>query len=131
MTTALGGESGDVITTPTFVDMKNYDLVVGVGQVSNVVSTHVITLKAYEATSTAGAGSTSMTHSLASDTYTSTQATDLDVLIAQVRGEDLNTATSSFHYVGFKLSTNDGDGTEAASVHMICGRARYKQASLP
>lgn len=126
MSTALGGETSDVITTPTFVSMANYDLVVGLAQVSNVVSTHVVTLQAYEATSTAGAGSTAI--SGASDTYTSTQATDLDILITQVRGEDLSTG---YQYVGFKVSTDDADGTEVASVFIIEGRARYKQATMP
>ena len=128
LTTALGGETSDVITTPTFKDMANYDLVRGVGIVSNVVSTHVITLLMYEATATTGAGSQSLTHTLATDTYTSTQATDVDILEVQTRGEDLS---SGYQYVGAKLSTDDADGTEVAAIFLVSGRARYKQATLP
>jgi len=126
MSTALGGETSDVITTPVFVDMANYDLVRAVAQVSNVVSTHVVTLAMYEATATDGSGSATV--SGASDTYTSTQVTDLDVLEAQVRGEDLS---SGFQYIGAKVSTDDADGTEVASVMLVQGRSRYKQSTLP
>lgn len=125
MTTALGGESSDVITTPVFVNAENYDLIRAQAQVSNVVSTHVVTLAMYEATATDGSGSTAI--SGASDTYTSTQVTDLDILEAQIRGEGLS---SGYQYVGAKVSTDDADGTEVASVMMIQGRARYKQSSL-
>ena len=128
MTTALGGESSDKITTPTFVFMKNYDLVRAVAQVSNVVSTHIISLKMYEATATGGGGSTSLTHAQASDDYTSAASTTLDILEAQTRGEDL---TSGYGYVGAILSTDDADGTEAVSLHLECGRARYKQSTMP
>ena len=128
MSAALGAETSDKITTPVFVYMKNYDLVRAVGQVSNVVSTHAISLKMYEATTTAGAGSQSLTHAQASDTYTSAASTTLDILEAQTRGEDL---TSGYGYVGAILSTNDGDGTEVASLHLECGRARYKQSTMP
>ena len=128
MTTALGGETSDVITTPVFVNGANYDLTRAVAQVSNVVSTHVITLLMYEATATDGSGSASLTHAGATDTYTSTQVTDVDVLEAQTRGEDLS---SGYQYVGAKLSTDDADGNEVGSVFLVQGRARYKQDTMP
>lgn len=130
MTTALGGETtvADTITTPVFADGANYDLTRAVAQVSNVVSTHVVTLLMYEATATDGSGSQSLTHAGATDTYTSTQATDIDVLEAQTRGEDLS---SGYRYIGAKLSTDDADGTEVGSVFLVQGRARYKQSSMP
>ena len=126
MSTSLGGEGSDLITTPIFVDAANYDLIRAVAQVSNVVSTHVVTLQMWEATATGGGGSQTLAG--ASDTYTSTQVTDLDILEAQVRGEGLS---SGFQYVGAKLATDDADGTEAASLKIVQGRARYKQATLP
>ena len=126
MSTSLGEETSDKITTPVFVDAANYDLVRAQAQVSNVVSTHVVTLQMYEATTTAGAGSTTI--SGATDVYTSTQATDVDILECQIRGKDLS---SGYQYVGAVLSTDDADGTEAASVSIVQGRARYAQSTLP
>ena len=128
MSTSLGGESSDVITTPVFVDAANYDLIRAVAQVSNVVATHTVTLRMYEATTSAGAGSASLTSARASDTYLSTQVTDVDILEAQIRGADLS---SGYQYVGALLSTDDADGTEAGSVFIVQGRSRYKQATMP
>ena len=128
MSTELGAETtiADAIATPTYVDMANYDLVIGVGQVSDVVSAQVITLQMYEATDNTGGGAAAITG--ATDTYTSAATATLDVLVAQVRGEDL---TAGYQYVGARLTTNDTDGSEIASVLLHEGRARYKQATLP
>lgn len=127
---ALGGESGpdDTITTDTFVNMENYDLVVFQAHGSGVASDDVLTLKAYEATATDGTGSQSLTHSLASDTFTATATSETDVLVAQVRGEDLS---SGYQYVGAKLSTSNATGTEKVGIIVNQMRARYKQSSLP
>lgn len=128
MSTALGTEStiADAIQTPTFADMANYDLIVGVGQVSNVSSGSTVTLQMYQATDATGGGSAVVTG--ATDTYLSAATATLDVLVAQVRGEDL---TAGYQYVGARLTTGQADGTEVASIMLHEGRARYKQATLP
>jgi len=127
---ALGSETSiaDTKETAEYVDMRNYDLVVFQGIASAVKSGSTVTLKIYEATSTAGAGSQSMTHASASDTMLSTNATDTDILVCQVRGEDLS---SGYRYVGAQISTNDATGTEKVGVVINQMRARYKQATLP
>jgi len=130
MSSELGAETSiaDAIQTPTFANMANYDLVRGVAQVSNVMSGQVITLQMYEASDSTGGGS--QTISGASDTYTSAATATLDVLEAQVRGEAL-TIASGYQYVGARVTTNDTDGSEVASVVLVQGRARYKQATMP
>ena len=125
LTTSLGNETGDLITSALFVDMKNYDLVVGVGIVTGVASAKVVTLRAYEATTTAGAGSASLA---ANDTFTAAATSDTDQLVCQVRGEDLS---AGFQYVGFKLSVNDSTSAGIAGLVQHAMRARYKQASMP
>jgi len=128
MSKELGAETtiADAIQTPNFQNMANYDLVGGIGHVSHVVSGQVITLQLYEATDATGGGATAITG--ATDTYTSAATASLDILFAQVRGEGLS---AGYQYVGARLTTNDTDGSEIASVHTIAGRARYKQATLP
>ena len=125
---ALGAETSDVITTAEYVNMANYDLVVFKAIASGVASSKILTLLAYEATATDGSGSASLTHDLASDTFTSTATNHTDVLVCQVRGEELS---AGFQYVGAKLSTNQTDGTEKAGIIIEQQRARYKQATLP
>lgn len=125
---ALGGETSDVITTAEFVNMENYDLVVFQAIASGVASSKILTLTAYEATATDGSGSQSLTHSMASDTFTATATNHTDVLVAQVRGEELS---AGFQYVGAKLATNQTDGTEKAGIVINQMRARYKQSTLP
>ncbi len=125
---ALGGETSDLITSGIFVDMANYDMVVGVAHASGVASGSVVTLAMYQATDTAGSGSATV--SGASDTFTSTATSDTDVLVAQVRGEDLSTSTA-YHYVGWKLSTDNGSGAEKVGGVTLQMRGRYKQSSLP
>ena len=125
---ALGGETSDLITTAEFVNMANYDLVVFQAVASGVASDSVLTFLAYEATATNGGGSASLTHGSATDTFTSTNTTDTDVLVVQVRGEDLS---SGYQYVGAKLATSNGSGTEKVAIVINQMRARYKQSSLP
>ena len=127
MSSELGTETtiADAVATPTYADMANYDLVVGVGQVSNVVSAQVVTLALYEATDNTGGGAQTLAG--ATDTYTSAATATLDVLVAQARGEDLS---AGYQYVGARITTNDTDGSEVASVVLHEGRARYKQATL-
>lgn len=125
VTSALGGETSDTLTTLTFVSAENYD-VIGVAAVaSEVASGSTVTLTMYQATATDGSGSATITG--ASDTFTSTNVTDVDTLFAQVRASDL---TSGYQYVGAKLSTNDGSGTEEAAMIFICAKPRYGQATL-
>ena len=125
---ALGGETNDLITSATYVDMKNYDLVIGVCTASGVVSAQTLTLQMWQATNTAGGASKTVTG--ATDTYLSVATASTDVLVAQVRGEDLDVA-GGFRYVGWKLTTNDTDGAEKVAGVTLQGRARYKQATLP
>ena len=60
---------------------------------------------------------------------TEDMTTDTDVLVAQVRGEDLD-VDSGFQYVGFKLATG-GNGTEKVGGVLLQLRPRYSQATLP
>lgn len=128
LSTALGGETDDQLATNEYVNMANYDLVVVNAVASGVASDSVITLKMYEATATNGAGSASLTHSLASDTFTATATNDLGSLTVQVRGEELS---SGFQYVGAIISTSNASGTEKVGMIINQMRARYKQATLP
>jgi hypothetical protein len=126
MSVQLGAETSDYIQTPTFANMENYDLIIGVGQVSNCSSGSAVTLQMYEATDATGGGAQAVTG--ATDVYTSAALAACDVLIAQVRGEDLS---AGYQYVGARLTAGQADGTEIASVWLLEGRARYKQATLP
>lgn len=125
ITSALGGESSDTLTTATFVNMANYDIVGVYAIASEVASDAVVTLKLYEATAANGGGSATITG--ASDTFTSTNVTDLGELYAQVRAAGLS---SGFQYVGAKLSTGDGSGTEEAAMFIIQAKPRYASSSL-
>lgn len=128
MSEAMGAETtiADAIATPTYANMANYDLVIGVAQVSDASSGATVTLQMYEATDATGGGAQAVTG--ATDTYTSAATSVVDVLVAQVRGEDLS---AGFQYVGARITTDDADGTEVAAVLLMQGRARYKQATLP
>lgn len=123
LTEALGGESNDIMKTK-FYDMENYDAILGICLGMTVVSTHIITLKMYEATDTDGGGSATI--SGASTTYVSTQATDAFQLVIEV---DADMLTDGYDFVGMEASTDDADGSEniALSVTPILGR--YPQAS--
>ena len=124
--TKISAESGDLITSATFVDMENYDLAVAVAHVTGVASGKIITLRLWEATAAAGTGSQSLA---ISDTFTAEATSDTDVLVAQVRAAAL---TSGYQYVGFKLSTNDsGTGAEIGGGVILQLRSRYNQATLP
>ena len=128
--TRYGGfqvDFGDTdIVSSEYVDMKNYDLVVGVALASHIDSDSIVTLTMYQATSTAGADSAAVSSTI----HTSTGSTEAIAITAQVRGEDLST-TTAFHYVGFVITSDDATNTtEGAGVlHQL--RARYKQATLP
>ena len=128
ISTALGGSSSpaaDTVETATYVDMRYYDLCVAYGLASYLASGSTITLQLYEGTSTAGAGSATLSGK--TDTFLSTNVTDTDVLQAEVRGQELS---SGYRYVGARLSTNNGSGTEKVSLMLLQGRARFAQATL-
>jgi hypothetical protein len=125
---ALGGETSDTLTSATFVNAKNYDVVIAECQYSGIASGSVVTMTIWQGTSTAGASSKTVTS--ASTSVTSTATTDKGVLIVQVRGAELDMA-SGFCYVGAKVVTNNTSGTEQVALNMIQGRARYPQSSLP
>jgi len=121
----LGAETNDKIETATFVDMRDYDLVIAYAQASNVNSDGVVTLTLLQATSTAGAGSATTTFT---DTFTSTATTDTDVLQAEMRGEQLS---SGYRYAGARLAVSSGGDAERVSLILVQGRPRYGQHSLP
>ena len=125
ITHSLGAETSDTITTLRFPSMENYDVITFIGIASELASGSAITMTAYEATGTDGSGSSSI--SGATDVFTSTNATDTDVLIVQVRAADL---TAGYQYVGAKLVSGDGSGTEEAALIAIQSRPRYGQATL-
>ena len=125
ITSALGGETSDTITTATFVDMENYDIVEFIGIGIEVASDSVLTLTAYEATATDGSGSSSITG--ATDTFTSTNVTDTDVLRVQVNAAQLS---AGYQYVGAKLVSSNASGTEEAAIIVLQANPRYAQATL-
>ena len=125
VTSGLGAETSDTLTTATFVNMENYDVVGVYGIASEVASGSTVTLKLYEATGADGSGSATITG--ASDTFTSTHVTDLGDVFAEVRAGALS---AGYQYVGAKLSTDNGSGTEEAAMFFILGRPRYGQATL-
>jgi hypothetical protein len=127
VTSALGGESSDVLTTLTFVDAQNFDTIGVIGIASEVASDSVIALRLWEATAANGGGSASLTTTYASDTFTSTNTTDVDQLFVQVRSADLS---AGYPFVGAKISTSNASGTEEAAMIFVCGNPRYGGASM-
>ncbi len=124
-TAALGGETDDILKT-AFYNMKNYDAILCLAIASNVVNTHILTLKAYQATDTDGGGSATITGQ--STTYTSSQATDVIQELIEV---DADMLTDGYDYVGFEASTDDADGTEGVGLAVIPTFARFRQATTP
>jgi len=121
---ALGGETSDKIETAVFADMRYYDVIAAYAMASGVASGSVITLTILEGTSTAGAGSATTSQT---DTFTSTNTTDTDLLQAEIRAEQLS---SGYRYVGARLATSNGSGTEKVALVLVQGRPRYAQSSL-
>jgi hypothetical protein len=124
-TEALGGETSDILNTAAY-NMKNYDAILGIAVMMTVVSTHVITLKMFEATDTDGGGSSAI--SGASTTYTSTQATDVAQFVLEVDADQL---TDGSDYVFMQASTDDADGSEDVNLVVIPTYGRYRQATTP
>lgn len=126
---ALGAEStpDDTVVSAEFVNMANYDLVVALAHASGVAASASLTLVMWQATASDGSDSKTVTG--ATDTFVSTATSDTDVLVAQVRGEDLD-VDSGFQYVGFKLETS-GNGTEKVGGVLLQLRPRYSQATMP
>lgn len=127
--TAYGGfqaTANSGFTFGTWADMANYDLVVALVTYSHIASGSTVALTAYQATS--NDGSASKTIAGASDAVTPAATSTTGVLIAQVRGQDLD-AAGGFHYVGFKMTSNDASGYVAGV--MIADRGRYSQATPP
>ena len=128
--TRFGNIGTDIEGTPLvsaeYVNMENYDLVVGAAVASDVESASTITLTMYQGTDSDGADSAAISSTVA----TSTASSHEHALVAQVRGEELST-TAAFHYVGWILTCNDSNTTTdgAGVLHQM--RARYKQATLP
>lgn len=125
---ALGGETSDTLTSAAFVSAKNYDVVIAQALYSGIASGSVVTLTIWQGSSTAGAGS--KTVSGASTSFTAANTTDTGILTVQVRGAQLDMG-SGFTYVGAKLVTGNASGTEKVGLWLVQGRARYPQASLP
>jgi len=121
----LGAEASDTIVSANFFDMANFDLVIGIGQLSSVASDQTVTLQLYEATDNTGGASQTLAG--ATDTYVSVAGASIDIVQAQARGEDLS---NGFQFVGVRVTTDDTDGSESASIFLVGGRARYKQATL-
>lgn len=124
-TAALGGETSDVLAT-AYYSLKNYDKMACFVVASNVVSTHVLTVKMSQGTDTDGGGSATI--SGASTTYTSTQATDVVAYCLEVDAEEL---TDGKDYVNVQVSTDDADGTEDVTLLMVPCNPRYGQATMP
>lgn len=125
VTEALGGETSDIMKT-AFYNMKNYDAILGIAIFKTVVSTHVITLKMWQASDTDGSGSATITG--ASTVYTSTQATDAVQFAIEVDADQL---TDGLDYVALEASTDDADGSEAVALAVVPTWGRYRQATTP
>jgi len=128
LSTALGGETSpaDAIQTAEFINMENYHNIVAYGIATNVASDEVLTLQIYEATTSAGAGS--QTVSGYTDTFTSTNVTDSDVLQAEIKADQLS---SGFTHVGARLTTATGASTAVVGLMLVAGTPRYMQSTLP
>ena len=126
--TAYGGflATSGGFTFGTWADMANYDLVVALVTYSHVASGSTLALTAYQATDSSGGASKTVAG--ASDAVTPSATTVTGVLIAQVRGQDIDVA-NGFRYVGFKTTSNDTTGYVAGV--MIADRGRYSQATPP
>jgi hypothetical protein len=129
LSTALGGETSDIKATGTFINGGLYDLIEAYGLVSGVASGSVVTLEVWQATTSAGAGSKTLT-TRSTDTFTSAATSETDLLRCQARGEDLDVA-GGFNFVGAKISTNNTSGTEVVGIVLNGLRARFAQATLP
>jgi hypothetical protein len=118
---------GQSTITTTYANMANYDLLVGVLSGSALASGSTLTLKAYQASTSTGSGSKTVTGATA--TVVGGTASTF-ALVCQVRGQDLD-AGNGFQYVSFLGTTNNGSGVELGIVTLIGGRARYKQSTVP
>lgn len=127
LSTSLGNESGpaDAIQTKEFINMKYYHNIVAYGIATEVGSGDTITLQIYEATDSDGNGSATTTHT---DTYESTNATNVDLLQAEIKADQLS---SGFTHAGARLTTDNGSGTEVVGLMLLAGSPRYAQATLP
>ena len=121
---ALGGETSDLVESSLFVDMANYDIVVAYGMASGVATGVVISLVLLEATDTAGSGSATTSKT---DVFTATATNHTDVLQAEIKAEELS---AGYRFVGMRMTT-DGDATEKVCGLIVQGAPRYAQASLP
>jgi len=110
-----------------WADAKNYDIIVGLAAGTNVASGSVVTMKAYQASTSTGSGSKTVTG--ATWTYTAGAASTY-IIACQVRGQDLDVA-NGFEYVSFVVTTGNGSGVETGTGIVLGGRARYKQATVP
>ena len=124
-TEALGGESSDIMKTK-FYNMKNYDAILGIAVAQTVVATHTLTFKMFQGTDTDGAGSATI--AAASDTYLSTQVTDVYQSIIEV---DADMLTDGSDYVAMEASTDDADGSEVVTLVVVPTFARFRQATTP
>jgi len=122
---ALGGVSGDNQES-AFYQMTNYHGAMILALCENVVSTHVVTLVAYEGTDTDGGGSATISGRSASATSTST-----DDVISLVLHVDAAEMTTAYEYLGGRIATDDPDGTENVFVGVIPLNPRYGQATPP
>jgi len=121
----LGVETNDKVESSLFVDMKNYNNVVLYGMASGASSGQIISLIALEATDTAGSGSATTSKT---DTFLATATNHTDVLQVEIKAEEL---TANYHFVGIRMTTDDGSGTEKVSGIIVQGAPRYAQATLP
>ncbi len=124
-TEALGGETSDIMKTK-FYNMKNYDAILGIAVAQTVVATHTLTFKMWQGSDTDGAGSATI--SAASDTYLSTQVTDVYQSIIEVDADQL---TDGLDYVAMEASTDDADGSEVVTLVVVPTSGRYRQATTP
>lgn len=126
LSTDLGAETSpdNTVQTAEFINMKYYHNIVAYGLASNVGSGDTITLQIYEATDSDGNGSATTTHT---DTYLSTNATNVDLLQAEIKADQLS---SGFTHAGARLTTDNGSGTEVVGLMLLAGSPRYAKSGM-
>lgn len=122
--TNLGAETSDKVESAVFVEMESYDSVWLIAQAIGAASGEVISLIALEATAANGGGSATTSKT---DTFTSTDATDTDVLQVEIKAAELS---SGYKYVGLRITTSAASGTPVVSGMIVQGNPRYAQATL-
>jgi hypothetical protein len=112
--------------TSTFVDMSAYDRIALHVTVGAITSAPVMTISAWQATTTAGGGL--VTVASASTTATLTASTPVQLSLRDTDLDNVNYPT--YKYVGFKVIVDTGGTATGVSAVTLRTPARWPQATL-